>query len=245
MDAVQSSRFITRKKTGELIQKVEGLASRHQARQLQRQVFVSRRIKAMNESIYYTVDALYAAIELGERIRFHYFEWALDSASGRAVRRLRKGGDWYECSPWALIWDNENYYLVAFDGPTQSLRHYRVDKMLDIDPTGEAREGGAAFAAFDPGEYAAGMFGMYHGAVETVTLRLDERLLGVAADRFGRETFFRPAGEHQVECRAAVAVSPQFFSWVFGLGAGAEIVAPESVRKQYAAMLREVFEKQL
>lgn len=244
VDAVQSSRFITRKKTGELIQKVEGLASRHQARQLQRQVFVSRRIKAMNESIYYTVDALYAAIELGERIRFHYFEWALDSASGRAVRRLRKGGDWYECSPWALIWDNENYYLVAFDGPTQSLRHYRVDKMLDITPTGEAREGGAAYAAFDPGEYAAGMFGMYHGAVETVTLRLGEQLLGVAADRFGRETFFRPVGEHQVECRAAVAVSPQFFSWVFGLGTGAEIVAPESVRKQYAAMLREVFEKQ-
>ena len=86
---------------------------------------------------------------------------------------------------------------------------------------------------------------MYHGAVETVTLRLDERLLGVAADRFGRETFFRPAGEHRVECRAAEAVSPQFFSWGFGLGAGAEIVAPESVRKQYAAMLREVFEKQL
>ena len=244
VDAVQSSRFITRKKTGELIQKVEGLASRHQARQLQRQVFVSRRIKAMNESIYYAVDALYAAIELGERIRFHYFEWALDSASGRAVRRLRKGGDWYECSPWALLWDNENYYLVAFDGPSQSLRHYRVDKMLDIDPTGEAREGGAAFAAFDPGEYAAGMFGMYHGTAETVTLRLDERLLGVAADRFGRETFFRPVGEHQVEFRASVAVSPQFFSWVFGLGTGAEIAAPESVRKQYAAMLREVFEKQ-
>ena len=140
VDAVQSSRFITRKKTGELIQKVEGLASRHQARQLQRQVFVSRRIKAMNESIYYAVDALYAAIELGERIRFHYFEWALDSASGRAVRRLRKGGDWYECSPWALLWDNENYYLVAFDGPSQSLRHYRVDKMLDIDPTGRPRD---------------------------------------------------------------------------------------------------------
>ena len=239
VDAVQSSRFITRKKTDQLIRKVESLASGHQGRQLQRQVFVTRRIKAMNESIYYTVDALHEAIDEGKQIRFHYFEWALGRGRERVEKRLRKNGDWYRVSPWWLIWDNENYYLVAFDHLSQDVRHYRVDKMQDLTVLDEPREGKELLAAFDPGAYAGSLFGMYHGELETVKLRFENSLIGVVADRFGREVFLSPDGDGHFIVTAKVAVSPQFLSWVFSFGKQAEILYPQSVKEQFLALLHE------
>ena len=239
VDAVQSSRFITHKKTDQLIRKVESLASTHQARQLQRQVFVTRRIKAMNESIYYTVDALHEAIDSGKQIRFHYFEWALGRGRERVEKRLRKNGDWYQVSPWWLIWDNENYYLVAFDHLSRDVRHYRVDKMQDLEIADLPREGKELLAAFDPGTYASGLFGMYHGQQETVKIRFENSLIGVVADRFGREVFLSPHGDSHFTVTANVAVSPQFLSWVFSFGPQAEILSPEPVRKQFLKLLHE------
>ena len=239
VDAVQSSRFITRKKTDQLISKVESLASVHQARQLQRQVFVTRRIKAMNESIYYTVDALHEAIDSGKQIRFHYFEWALGRGRERVEKRLRKDGAWYQVSPWWLIWDNENYYLVAYDSQSRDVRHYRVDKMQDISLVDALREGGDLLSRFDPGAYAGSLFGMYHGDLETVKLRFDNALIGVVADRFGREVFLSPDGENHFTVSAKVAVSPQFLAWVFSFGSQAEIVAPETVRQQFLHLMEQ------
>ena len=239
VDAVQSSRFITRKKTDQLISKVESLASVHQARQLQRQVFVTRRIKAMNESIYYTVDALHEAIDSGKQIRFHYFEWALGRGRERVEKRLRKDGAWYQVSPWWLIWDNENYYLVAYDSQSRDVRHYRVDKMQDIALVDALREGGEVLSRFDPGAYAGSLFGMYHGELETVKLRFDNALIGVVADRFGREVFLSPDGENHFTVSAKVAVSPQFLAWVFSFGSQAEIVAPETVRQQFLHLMEQ------
>ena len=239
VDAVQSSRFITRKKTDQLISKVESLASVHQARQLQRQVFVTRRIKAMNESIYYTVDALHEAIDSGKQIRFHYFEWALGRGRERVEKRLRKDGAWYQVSPWWLIWDNENYYLVAYDSQSRDVRHYRVDKMQDIALVDALREGGDLLSRFDPGAYAGSLFGMYHGDLETVKLRFDNALIGVVADRFGREVFLSPDGENHFTVSAKVAISPQFLAWVFSFGSQAEIVAPETVRQQFLHLMEQ------
>ncbi len=239
VDAVQSSRFITRKKTDQLIRKVESLASVHQGRQLQRQVFVTRRIKAMNESIYYTVDALHEAIDSGKQIRFHYFEWALGRGRERVEKHLRKNGDWYRVSPWWLIWDNENYYLVAYDQLSRDVRHYRVDKMQDLEILDEPREGKELLAAFDPGAYAGSLFGMYHGELETVKIRFENSLIGVVADRFGREVFLSPDGDSHFTVTARVAVSPQFLSWVFSFGAQAEILSPETVRTQFLQLLHE------
>ena len=187
VDAVQSSRFITHKKTGQLIRKVEALASVHQARQLQRQVYVTRRIKAMNESIYYTVDALHEAIDSGKQIRFHYFEWALGRGRERVEKRLRKNGDWYRVSPWWLIWDNENYYLVAFDHLSQDVRHYRVDKMLRIQMTEEMREGKEHFKKLDMADYTKKSFGMFGGKEQQVKLLVKNELANVIIDRFGKE----------------------------------------------------------
>ena len=224
VDAVQSSRFITRKKTDQLIRKVEGLASCHQARQLQRQVYVTGRIKAMNESIYYTVDALHEAIDAGKQIRFHYFEWALGRGRERVEQRLR-------------IWDNENYYLVAYDSQSGQVRHYRVDKMQDLSVTDLPREGDGR--DFDPAAYAGSLFGMFHGELETVRLRFDNSLIGVVADRFGQEVFLRPDGEAHFVVTTKVAVSPQFLSWVFGFGGQAEILSPEPVRQQFLDLITE------
>ena len=176
LDAVQSSRFITQKKTDQLIRKIEGLVSVHQARRLQWQVYVAGRVKSMNESIYYLVDSIHTAISDNRQIRFHYFEWALGSGRERVVKKLRREGDWYQVSPWALIWDNENYYLVAYDASNDQLRHYRVDKMQDVSITSEPRHGKDKAGEMDPALYARRMFGMYNGQEATVRLRLENGL---------------------------------------------------------------------
>ena len=237
VDAVQSSRFITHNKTNQLIRKVESLASVHQARQLQRQVYVTRRIKAMNESIYYTVDALHEAIDSGKQIRFHYFEWALGRGRERVEKRLRRGGGWYQVSPFSLVWDNENYYLVAFETESGTVRHYRVDKMQNLTVTDFPREG--LPENFDPAAYACSLFGMYNGVQETVKLRFENSLIGVVADRFGREVFLSPDGDSHFTVTTKVAVSPQFLSWVFSFGPQAQILSPEPVRNQFLQLLHE------
>lgn len=237
VDAVQSSRFITHNKTNQLIRKVESLASVHQARQLQRQVYVTRRIKAMNESIYYTVDALHEAIDSSKQIRFHYFEWALGRGRERVEKRLRRGGGWYQVSPFSLVWDNENYYLVAFETESGTVRHYRVDKMQNLTVTDLPREG--LPENFDPAAYAGSLFGMYNGVQETVKIRFENSLIGVVADRFGREVFLSPDGDSHFTVTTKVAVSPQFLSWVFSFGPQAQILSPEPVRNQFLQLLYE------
>ena len=243
VDAVQSSRFITQKKTGELIRKIEGLVSTHQAKRMQWQVYVAGRIKAMNESIYYQVDRIHNAINDNRQIRFHYYEWALGSGRERVVKKLRHEGRMYQVSPWALLWDNENYYMVAYDGENRQLRHYRVDKMQDVESTDEPRLGKEAADGLDPGVYARRMFGMYNGTEETVRLRLENSLLSVVVDRFGKDLIFSNEGDGHFSVSVHAVISPQFYSWVFGLGEGAEILSPASVREEYLARLSAVMER--
>lgn len=144
VDTVQASKFITAKKSGELIQKLEGLASHYEARQLQRQVYVANRIKTMNESIYYNVDKIHNAISENVKIRFQYYEWTVPKGM-----KLRRDGDFYCISPWVLTWDDENYYLLGFDEEAGMVKHYRVDKMLGIEMTKESRLGREHFDDFD------------------------------------------------------------------------------------------------
>lgn len=235
VDAVQSSKFITRKKSDALIKKVEGLASAYQARVLQRQVFVTNRIKTMNESIYYNIDKIHAAISSQEKIRFRYFEWVVDfNSRQRLVKRFRHQGNQYMVSPWALTWDDENYYLVAYDSAAGIIKHYRVDKMLEIEDTGEKRDGQELFDRFDMAMYSKKMFGMFGGQEEEVTLQLEKSLAGVAVDRFGRDVFIsRGEDEDHFIVRIKAVVSPQFMAWVFGLGERTEIFGPEKVREQF------------
>ena len=247
VDAVQSSRFITHKKSNQLIQKVEGFASRYQAQQLQRQVFVANRVKTMNESIYINVDKIYEAIAANRCITYRYLDWAFrDGAAGGYEKQFRRQGKTYRVSPWSLCWADERYYMIGFDSEAGLINHYRVDKMLGIALTDEPRDGQEHFEHFDMAVYTRQVFGMFGGNEQTVTLRFENRLLGVVLDRFGEDVPIRREDADTFQVRVRVAVSPQFLSWVFSFGGGARIVSPAAVadtmREQLASVMKQYTE---
>ena len=220
VDAVQSSRFITQKKSGQLIRKLEAQASVHQARQLQRQVYVDRRVKALNETIYYSVDRLHSAITAGKTVTFQYFEYNVHKE-----KVYRHGGRRYTVSPAGLIWDSENYYLAGYDHHRQELRHYRVDRMADLAVISLPRQG--VPQDFDMAAYAAKHFGMFSGREGQLTLRCSNRLVGVILDRFGLDAILVPDGPDHFTVTISAVVSPQFLGWLFGLGDGVTLLRPQ------------------
>ena len=225
VDSVQGSRFITAKKSRELIKKLESLSSVHEARQLQGQVVISGRIKTMNESIYYSVDELNAAINANRQVTFRYFQW-----NARKKQELRHEGKWYVVSPWALLWEDDNYYLIAYDAEDAMIKHYRVDKIKHPSMvTDKRREGKEAFKSLDMTKYSQSVFGMFQGEACTVTLLCRNDMAGVMIDRFGRDIPFTPDDEEHFTLRVPVAASRQFIGWVIGLGSGVKILAPESM----------------
>ncbi|MBR2867461.1 MAG: WYL domain-containing protein [Clostridia bacterium] len=227
VDSVQSSKFITQDKTYKLIKKIESLASEYDGQLLQRQVFVTNRVKSMNESIYYAVDVISDAITQNKKIRFQYFEYTVTKE-----RRLRHGGDFYNASPFALIWDDENYYMLAWDSAVEKMKHFRVDKMQNVTLTDDDREGLTEFEKVDMSAYTKSVFGMFGGKEQKVKLRFANYLVGVVLDRFGRETTIIPDGNEHFTVTLNVVVSPQFYGWVFGFGKDVEIISPETVREE-------------
>lgn len=227
VDAIQSSKFITEKKSQELIKKLGRLVSVHEAKQLKRQVYVAGRAKALNESIFYNVDAIHNAIEENKKISFRYFQW-----NTKKEMELRKNGALYEVSPWALLWEDENYYLVAYDTLSGSIKHYRVDKMLKISCMDVQREGKEHFEKFNIPEYTKKNFGMFAGEEETVKLEVHNRLIGVVLDRFGTDVMIIPADKEHFRVNVRVSVSNQFLGWIFGLGDGVKILGPENVKEK-------------
>ncbi len=227
VDAVQSSKFITEKKSNQLIHKIEQLASRHEAQTLQRQVVVSNRIKTMNESIYYTVDAIHNAISENRKIKFQYFQW-----TEKKEMKLRHGGKYYHISPWGLSWEGQNYYLVGYDSEAEKIKHYRVDKMLHIQVSEEKREGEQHFQQLDMADYAKKSFGMYGGKEQLVKLKIRDTLVGVMIDRFGKDVMIIPEDKGHFIVPVCVYVSRQFLGWVFSLGDSIEILSPPQVVEQ-------------
>ena len=224
VDSIQAARFITAKKSNELIKKLEGLASKYEASQLQRQVYTAERIKTSNESIFYNVDNIHQAIASNVQISFQYFNWDVNKK-----QVLRKDGALYKVSPWALSWDDENYYLIAFDSAEDKIKHFRVDKMLRIELLSDRREGKLSFQRFDMGAYAKKMFGMFSGEEETVKILCRNELAGVMIDRFGKDVMLVKVDAEHFYVNVKVAVSRQFLAWVIALGDGAKIIGPESV----------------
>ncbi len=166
VDAVQSSKFITEKKSQDLIKKLTGFVSIYEKADLIRQVVVKGRIKSMNESIYYIVDDIHNAILRNKQIRFEYLRWNLS-------KELEPRKDiLYIVSPWALTWDNENYYMIAYDDEDDKIKHYRVDKMRDIELVEESRKGNELFSRYDMASYSKMNFAMFGGEETWVKLRL-------------------------------------------------------------------------
>lgn len=227
VDAIQSSKFITKKKTNELIRKLEKLVSRYEAMGLQRQVYVSGRIKTMNESIYYAVDTIHNAISENRKIRFQYYQWNV-----KKEMVLRRDGACYHISPWGLSWDDENYYLVGYDSDAGEIRHYRVDKMIHIRMSEEPREGKEHFRKLNMADYTRKSFGMFGGREQSVKLLVDNSLAGVIIDRFGKDVMMIPADGDRFTVNVTVMVSRQFLGWIFSLGEKVKILGPEDVTEQ-------------
>lgn len=235
VDSVQSSKFITEKKSRSLIKKLESLVSVYDAKQLHRQVLIAGRVKTMNESIYYNVDKLHTAISQNVQIRFKYFQWNVEKQE-----EFRHGGAWYCVSPWHLRWDDENYYLIAYDAAAGQLRHYRVDKMKSICLTDTPREGEAELKSVDPAAYTARLFGMYGGAPTRVTLEGENRMAGIVIDRFGKDVPMLRKDDEHFYAHVDVAVSPPFLGWIAGMDGALKITAPESVVQSMQALAQKL-----
>ena len=214
VDAVQSSKFITEKKSRELIKKLESMVSIYEAKHLHRQVLITDRIKAMNESIYYNVDMLHEAINADRQIRFQYFQWTVSKK-----QELRRNGAWYQISPWCLMWDDENYYLSISDIP---------------------REGKQQFREFNAAKYTKSLFGMYGGEMVRVTLEGQNHMVGALIDRFGKDISIIPLDSEHFRAHVDVITSPHFFGWVTSLGDGIRITGPDAVLEEMKTVARRI-----
>ena len=211
MDAVQSSRFVTQKKSRELL-----------------------RNKTVNEEIYSNIQTIYEGISNNRQIRFHYYEWTLSREL-----KPRKNGEWYQVSPWKMIWKNENYYLLCLDENSGVLKHYRVDKMMHVEVIEkQKRNGGNIFRDFDLGKFSSGTFGMFGGMERSVRMEFENQFVGTVLDHFGRDVMLIPKDEKHFSMQAQIKVGTQFFGWLAGLGSGAVIVSPDNIRREYVAFLK-------
>ena len=235
VDSVQSSKFITHKKSMELISKIEKLTSEANAKKLHRQVFVTNRVKTVNETIYYNVDKIHDAIAANKQITFKYYDLDVNRK-----KVYRKNGDRYTESPVALTWDDENYYLITYKEKYDDYAHYRVDKMESIEITEEDRV--LSEEPFDLSAYSKTTFAMFGGEETEVSIKFENDLVGVVFDRFGTDVRIVKADEDHFICTVKVAVSPHFLSWIVSFGRRAKIMSPDYVVDEMYALIRESLE---
>ena len=235
VDAIQSSKFITEKKSNELIKKLTSMASMYEAAQMKRQVVVQDRVKTMNESIYYSVDDVHRAIAENRQISFEYMKW--NEKKTMEPRRDKP----YVVSPWALTWDDENYYLIAYDEDTDSIKHFRVDKLKSILVLNEKRAGKEKFKEFNLAKYSRMSFGMFGGEPTRVKIAFENDIAGVFIDRFGRDITIWPSKKKGwSETSVDVTMSNQFLGWIFALGSKVKILGPDDVVSTFKQELKEM-----
>ena len=232
-DTVEAARFITPKKTLELVSKIESLTDRHSAKKLHRQMYIANRVKNRNEQIFYNVDKIHEAIADNKKISFLYFDYDISKN-----KKYRKDGVSYIESPVSLLWDDENYYLVAYNNKYNNYVHYRIDRMESISICDEMRK--LPDEPFDSASYSAKMFSMYSGSEELVTIRFENSLVNVAFDRFGMDITPHKEGDNHFVVKTKISVSQQFFGWIASLGGRAVITAPDNVRNDFLDMINSI-----
>lgn len=236
VDAVQSSRCITNGKSRQLIRKLESLASVYESRQLRRQGFAENRIRTINENVYYSIDMIQRALTEDRQISFQYCEWTVEKKL-----RPENEGERYSVSPWGLVWQNEEYYLITYDEKCGRVKQYQVDKLQQIRIEKEVRRGREFFENYDIGELTSRTFGMFGGREVTICLEAHNRLVGVVLDRFGRDIMIHRKDPEHFKTLVRVNISDQFFGWIASLGLDAVIASPDEIRDKY----REFLEKSL
>ena len=223
IDAIQSSKFLSEAKTRDLIKKLEGMCSKYEAKELNREVIIANRVKSISSStaLFRNVDAIHRAITANAQVSFQYFDFDL-----KKQKHYMKKGERYVVSPWAMIYTDDNYYLLAYtDG---KFKHFRVDHMdnteamvtmiADVEIASLEREGAEAFAKLDMSAYTKYTFSMFGGETVPVTMVFQNRMMGAVMDRFGRDVVVMKEDERHFRVTVPVAVSNQFYGWVFGLG---------------------------
>ena len=233
VDAISASKFISEHKSKELTEKICALASENESKQLIRQVIVPDRAKTDNEKIFYTIDVVYKCLDENKQMAFQYEEWTIEKK-----KSLRKNGAIYKVSPAFLIRNDENYYLVAYDEASKSIRHYRVDKIVNARVMDVLRGGIEARKALTPEEYAKNNVGMYAGKEQTVTIKCQEKLIGALIDKFGTDITIRNDENGFIKARIPVAVSAQFYGWLVGIGA--KITAPKEEAESFKKYLLDI-----
>jgi len=236
VDAVQSSRFITQRKSNTLIQKLSALTSSHQAKDLSRQVVTANRPKAINESVYYNIDSIHTAINGGKKVSFKYFDYDLSKA-----RAYRRAGESYTQTPLALCWNDDKYYLICYSSKYDSFLNFRVDRMSNVSVCEENADR-VDKKNFNVSEYVRQTFGMFGGEVVSAILRFDKKLVNPVLDRFGTDVKLTIIGDC-FDINVDVSPSPVFLSWIAQFGANAEIVSPESLRVDMRGLITELNEK--
>lgn len=238
VDAIQSSRFITQKKSFELIKKIGNLVSEYDRKELEREVFIVNRIKNENESIYYNTDNIYSAIRDDKQISFLYYNYGADKK-----KHYHNGGNPIRVSPFALQYDNEKYYLIAYESKTALIKHYRVDKMDKVEIINESRDGKGYFRKFDVAEYSNATLMMFSGKIEPVTIKCPDKFAGAVIDKFGKKVKFIPTEDGEYSVTVDAALTPTLYSWVFTFGGEMTITAPEKAVKGYKEQLSSALEK--
>lgn len=237
VDAVQASKFISKKRSKELIKKISSLASEYDSKELDRQVYVTNRVKTPNEQGYYLVDYVHTAINKNKRLKFNYCEWNVNKE-----KQIKHNGEYYDVSPFALTWDDENYYMIGYDSAAEQIKHFRVDKMLNVTVTEKPRVGHEHFKNFDMAIYSKQVFGMFNGTLTKVTLECDKSLAGVIIDRFGTNVMLVEDGE-VFRTDVEVMVSDVFLSWVIGFGDKMKIVYPDKVAVKLVELAKKAIEQ--
>ena len=233
IDSVQASRFITQKKAKELTDKLKAKASRFDRVLLERRCYVPNRVRSMNDKIFYSLDDLHIAIANDWQITFRYFYFT--PKKERAYYKKT-----YSASPYALLWSDNNYYLLAYE--SGKMKHFRVDKMDGIDIVRTKREGKEVFKDMKLNERSLRMFSMFSGKVQKVKIRFSNHLANVVIDRFGRDVVMVPDDEKHFTIHTDIEVSPQFFGWLCGLGRGARILAPAEVVEEMGNYVKGIAE---
>lgn len=238
IDCIQTARYLSTRQTETLKEKLKMLCSEYEAKTLVRSAIITNRVKTDNDSVFPTVDVIETAMENNQQISFCYYHRDRDK---RKV--YSRSGKPYIVSPWRLVYTDDNYYLIAYVNDWKRIMNFRVDRMDKLAILDEERQGQETFEEVRTEDYTNYTFNMYQGDVESVTMRFDKKLVDTVLDRFGRDTVIMKRGPDHFDITAVVSVSPQFFGWVFGLGEQAEIMEPESVRRQMKEYIEKIHAK--
>ena len=235
IDSVSSSSLLTETKSKELVKKIKSLGSQYDNNYLNRGILNGSRIRSMNDKVFHNLDVIYSAISQNLKLSFQYMRW-----TPQKKMEYFRAGKLFDASPYAISLNDNKYYLVAYDSRTEELRHYRIDRMSNIQLIQEQRAGKELFKTFNVVEHTQKTFGMFNGEEHSVAIEFPDSMAGVFIERFGNSASIRPSFDRKgySVVRAKISVSPQFFGWILGLGDSVKILSPESVVNEFAATLK-------